>query len=374
MTRKESMYAAIRRQPIEHVPFATYNLHPYRGSSHSQDPGYAGLLDLVREVAGVYFKAGIRTIGNYNPALAALTEESEDIQDGNRIHTTVLHTPKGDLRAVRMTPPDQPSMLTKHFIECDEDIDRYLSLPWDPPEYDRASAEALLDELGGHGVMTVDYADPMHKAVVLFDFLDFCMRCRTDMRPLKRMIDHFYEQIAEDTRRKAKATEGLDVIFLTGGPEVATPPMMAPELFGELVMPYQKKLIEIIHEHGHVAMIHCHGKVRRVLDYMIQTDVDCIEPIEPPPQGDITLEELLARGADHLAFMGHIQDQEFHTVPPGTMTKRVEDIARVIGSQTGYIMTPTCTPFQHPPTDTFVRNYTEWLQAATRIFGPSVLE
>jgi hypothetical protein len=30
-------------------------------------------------------------------------------------------------------------------------------------------------------------------------------------------------------------------------------------------------------------------------------------------------------------------------------------------------MTPTCTPFQHPAAATFVRNYSEWIEAADRL-------
>lgn len=67
--------------------------------------------------------------------------------------------------------------------------------------------------------------------------------------------------------------------------------------------------------------------------------------------------------------MGYIQDQEFHTAKPGEMTRRVEDIARVVDGRTGYIMTPTCTPFERPCTDVFRRNYLEWLEAAARILG-----
>jgi len=369
MTRRERMLAAIGHRPVDCVPFSTYNLHPYGGSRHADDPAYAGLLDLVQRTAGVYCKGGVRMRGEARGPLEAVTSESESEENGNRIKVVTLHSPKGDLRSVRVTPPDQPSMVTEHFIKDDADIERYLSLPWEPMEYERNYTENLLREVGDHGVLTVGYGDPMHVVVVLFDFLDFCIRCRTDMEPLKRMIDHVYERMAEDTRRKAKVLEGLDVIFLTGGPEVATPPMMAPELFGELVVPYQKRLIEIIHEHGHLSMIHCHGRVNQVLDFMIETGTDAIEPIEPPPQGDIALTDLLDRAGDRLAFLGHIQDQEFHTVPPGTMTQHVEDIARVVNGRSGYIMAPTCTPFQHPPSETFIRNYSEWLEAGARVFG-----
>lgn len=65
--------------------------------------------------------------------------------------------------------------------------------------------------------------------------------------------------------------------------------------------------------------------------------------------------------------MGHIQDQEFYSAPPGFMTKRVEAIAKVVNGRTGYIMTPTCTPFEHPCSPRYERNFLEWLDAAERL-------
>jgi len=40
VTRKERMWAALRGEPVDRVPFATYNLHPYRNSPHRQDESY----------------------------------------------------------------------------------------------------------------------------------------------------------------------------------------------------------------------------------------------------------------------------------------------------------------------------------------------
>ena len=369
MTRKERLLAALRREPADGTPFCTYNLHPCMNSAHAQDPSYAGLLALVEEKAGMYCKRSLgrlRRHGRESPE--RMTETVED--DGeHRVVTTFLHTPKGDLRSVRVTPKDQPALVTEHFLKTDDDIERYMSIPAEAQEFDTVDLDEFERQLGDRGMMTVGYSDPMYASASLFDFQDFTIRCLMQPETVRRLVEHQFERIAEDTRRRAEACAGRDFIFLTGGPEIATPPMMAPRLFQELVLPYQKKLIEIIHEHGHLAMIHCHGRVAQVLDYMIETGVDAIEPIEPPPQGDITLADLLDRAGGRMAMMGHVQDQEFHTAPPGTMTRHVEEIAKVAEGRAGYIMSPTCTPFQHPATDTFIRNYSEWIEAASRILG-----
>ncbi len=88
------------------------------------------------------------------------------------------------------------------------------------------------------------------------------------------------------------------------------------------------------------------------------------------------LRELVVRLGQESILWGYrrvvgelIQDQEFYTAPPGFMTKRVEEIAKVVRGSTGYIMSPTCTPFQFPCSEIYRRNYLEWLNVAERLLA-----
>ena len=363
MTRRERMLAAVRHEPVDRVPFSTYNLYP-DSPDHANDPSYAPLLDLVRRKAGVYCKCGLR---GKDASLWPTTEATERAADGHVVRTRVIPTPKGDLGSVSVQPPGQPAYTTEHFIKSDEDIERCLSLPLEPSQYDASPAAAMLHTVGEAGLVLVGFSDPMYTAAALFDFNDFAVRCVTDIAPVKRLIDWLFERIQDDTRRLLDACEGLGVGFLTSGPELCTPPMMPPRLFGELVTPYQKRLIGMIHGAGFFAGVHCHGRVRDVFDEIVKTGADFLEPIEPPPQGDIALADLREKAEGRLCLVGHIQDQDLHRAPKGAMTKRVEEIARVVEGGTGYIMAPTCTPFLHPATDTYTRNYEEWIEAADRL-------
>ena len=65
--------------------------------------------------------------------------------------------------------------------------------------------------------------------------------------------------------------------------------MGSPTLCRELVQPFGRKVIEGIHAAGAVSHIHCHGNVRSTLELAIERGGDFFEPVEPPPDGDITL-------------------------------------------------------------------------------------
>ena len=365
MTRKERMLAAIRRRDVDRVPFSTYNLHPFCDSPHARDDSYRELLDLVVAKCGMLCKA---SAGGGAALPQGMSETRVSHTDEGTTRTHILHTPKGDLASTAVTPVDQPAYVTDHYIETDEDIERYMSLPFEVTDVDLSGAIRLYDELGDRGLVYLAYPDPMYSAGQLFDFEDFVVRCFTDLDGVLRLIDHVFEREREQVRRLADAAKGRDFLLCTSGPEIATPPMMRPEIFARIVTPYQTELVKIFHEAGLLVSMHCHGHVREVLEEAIRCRFDVVEPIEPPPQGNIALAELFERADGRIALMGHVQDQELHYARPGHMARWIEHIAATAEGRTGCICTPTCTPFQHPAKETYLRNYAEWIDAAGRLF------
>ena len=360
------MLAAIRREPVDHVPFSTYNLSPVGENRHTRDDSYRELLELVAAKSAVLSKMAAQG-GVREPE--GLSEKHVAQTDEGKVTTTTLHTPKGDLKSVMVRPTDQPAYVTEHYIKTDEDVARYMSIPYEPADSDLSRAIALYDAVGEGGLVYVAYPDPMYSAGRLFDYEDFVVRCFTDLDNVLVLIDHIFEREREQVRGLADAAKGRDFLMYTAGPEAACPPMMRPEIFSRIVTPYHTELVNIFHDAGILVSMHCHGRVRDVLGEAIKCGFDVIEPIEPPPQGDITLAELMQEADGRIALMGHVQDQELHYAEPGHFTRLVEHLANVVDGRTGYLCTPTCTPFQYPATEVYLRNYAEWIEAADRFFA-----
>ncbi len=370
MTRRERLLAAIRRQPVDAVPHATYNLNPFAGSVHKDDPSYAALLAKVAASAGVLAKF-------YPPGIGpGLTRNDESIAAAHiegegdaRKRTVILHTPRGDLSSVAFIPENKPAYMAKPLIASEEDAERLMALPYEPPQWDVSKVRRFVGESETCGIPLVMYTEPFSAIAKMFDFEDFCIRSLTDRPLIEKMIDWAHERCLENVRLLAEACKGLPCVLHTGGVELCTPPMLPPSLFRDLITPRMRAITEVIHRAGLLAGIHCHGRVRHVLGEMLAIGTNLLEPLEPPEQGDITLAELTEQAGDRLCLVGYIQDQEMYTAPPGHMTRCVEEIARTVGGRTGYIMTPTCTPFEHPCSEVYRRNYMEWLEAAERILA-----
>jgi hypothetical protein len=60
-------------------------------------------------------------------------------------------------------------------------------------------------------------------------------------------------------------------------------------------LPHVTEMTRLIHARGAKVRLHCHGKMRHVLDMILETGCDGIDPCEPPPDGDIELDEVKRR-------------------------------------------------------------------------------
>jgi hypothetical protein len=365
---KQRLIAAIRGQQVDRLPAMTYNFHPYTAQWHRNDDGtYAGppayqpMMDAVwRTHIAMLVKVSARYAGDRQERT-----RSEQIEEGSSSVTiTYLETPRGTLHTRFVKPAGQPGYDVKSLIASEEDLQKYLSLPNEPSTVDLAPAKAVYEELGDRGLAYLHYRDPMYAVASLFDFQDFCIRCVTRRSLIVDMIERELERARAELAQMLEQAQGYDFLFYTVGPEVATPPMLSPETFAELVTPYERAMVKMIVDAGHLCAIHCHGRVRRVLDQFLAIGADALEPMEPPPQGDITLEEALDRVEGRMCLMGYIQDQDLYTAQPGEMREKVRAIRRTVEGRTGYILTSTATPYMHPPPPAFVRNYVEYVEAA----------
>ncbi|MCD6364770.1 MAG: hypothetical protein J7M14_02725 [Planctomycetes bacterium] len=366
MTPQERILAAIRGEQVDRLPAATYNFHGFSWSGHTQWRQYAPMLEAIpRTDTCMLCKLYLPRTGGPPQATEVRT-----IDSGETITTTVLETPAGALRQVHRKPPDQPSRLVEPFIKTDEDIKRFISLPLTPARVDVHELRRRCKEIGPRGLAYVHYDDPFGRIVTHFAQEDILIRIVTDPQPLRGLLDRAFEHIREglEALLKELAEDPPALLFYTTGPELACPPLMSPKEFAWLVSPYQKRLVALIHKYGFAVSAHCHGRVSQVLDEMLECDFDLLEPIEPPPQGDIDLAELRRRTRGRIALLGYMQDQDLYTATVQEIREHVAMIAREVGRDTRFIVAPTCTPFDFPPSERYVANYVAFLEAAAE-FG-----
>lgn len=365
MTPQQRMLAAIRGEPLDRLAAATYNCHGFAWGQHAACAEYGPILAAVRRTgAGMLCKVSAGRSGGL-PA----PKSTRTVQGGEAVTTEVLQTPAGPLRRVVRQPPGQPSRCVEPYVKSDADIERLLSLKPRPVRWRLDGLLAKCSDIGTDGVPYLGYADPFASVITLFDQEDLLVRVHTELDAIVALIDSAFARTEEELTSllDALAPAGAEVLFYTGGPEYATPPLMPPEVFARVVTPYHSRLTALIRRRGFPVSLHCHGRIRQVLGEILKCGFDVLEPIEPPPQGDIDLAGLRAAAGETMSLMGYVQDQDLYTATPEQIREHVASIVATVGAGSRHVATPTCTPFQFPPTPAYVANYVAFLEAAAEL-------
>ncbi len=96
---------------------------------------------------------------------------------------------------------------------------------------------------------------------------------------------------------------------LFGGSGTLT--LASPELAGKYAIPALKKWSAMARAAGVATMLHSCGKSRTLVDMLCdETDVDCINPLEIAPMGDVDLVEVKRARGRQISLMGNLHTTE----------------------------------------------------------------
>ena len=135
MNSRQRLLNCIFHKPVDRVPVSTYELVGWNSNSwENKEPSYKRLMDIIRKHTDCVYMM--------NPEFKqSSTPPSTEIKawDSGEKHfeKVVHHTPKGDLEAVyRNDKGIYTTWTLEHFLKDVEDIDKYLSMPYEAPVVD----------------------------------------------------------------------------------------------------------------------------------------------------------------------------------------------------------------------------------------------
>jgi len=83
-------------------------------------------------------------------------------------------------------------------------------------------------------------------------------------------------------------------------------------------------MIDIIHSTGGYARIHSHGRLKDILDDIAAMGADALDPIEPPPQGDVELAYVRARHGKQMTLFGNLEIADIENLPTEQFAEKVK--------------------------------------------------
>jgi uroporphyrinogen-III decarboxylase len=193
---------------------------------------------------------------------------------------------------------------------------------------------------------------------------DFTIIALTEQKLFHRLLEKLSHHIYARIEETARAFPGH--LWRIYGPEYATEPYLPPHLFEEYVVRYTGPMIEAIQKYGGFARIHCHGRIRAVLDYIVEMGADAIDPIEPPPQGDVELEYVRREYGRELVLFGNLELVDIENMEPTEFEKVVEKTLEdgTRGEGRGFVLMPSSAPNGRVITTRMMANYETMVRLA----------
>lgn len=365
LSSRERLLRVFRQQETDRMPFWLWGIDPMFPSGR---PSWAPLYELVEK-----YELDIMRWWRPKPKTAAKPAQGPERRQSDKPdmweYEYIVKTPTGDLTRTHYQPKDgSPGYIKKYLIETVEDAEKWLSIPHRlvEPNIEVDSYFELKRETGDRTMLMVGIGEAMYSIQSLMGSETFSFWLVLEKDILHEMISRSYANI--ENLVKYYLSHDVGDCYGWVGPELCIPPLASPEDFREFVFKYNKPIIDLIHDAGKVAWIHCHGDMKPVLMDFVEMGVDCLNPIEPPPVGGLTLAEAKTLINCRMTLDGGVENGAFDLLEPDEIERLVEETV-AMGKPGGcYIFGETSDPTTWPAlTERHIANYKAFVETGIRL-------
>ena len=366
MNRRERLMATLAGRTVDRPPVCFYEINGLDERAHPEDPfniythpSWEPLIDLAQEQTDRIVMRSVPFTGGIDP-LQGLVQRETWFENGSRFERTTLPCRDRILTAMTRRDPDVNTVWQiEHLLKDAADLQAFLELPqiedWGQPDITGVlAAEAAL---GDSGIVMIDTPDPICEAASLFHMATFTVLATTEPVLFHRLLEHFARVLLPRSAAIAQALPGR--LWRIYGPEYASPPYLHPRLFREYVVRYDQPMVQAIQAHGGYARLHSHGRLRLILDAIASTGCDGLDPIEPPPQGDMELAAVRERYGQQLVLFGNLEASDIENLPVEEFQRMIDRALRegVSASGRGFVLMPSACPYGRQLSPRALRNY-----------------
>jgi uroporphyrinogen-III decarboxylase len=385
MLRRERLMATLRGQPVDRPAVNFYEIGGFDVDPSDpdefnvyHDPSWQPLLQLAEERTDVIrMRSAVRSRSWDPQTFLPQRDQKSGFSDLVQIHRYVeepwhctrvtMHAGGRTLSsATRRSPEVDTIWTTEHLLKNAADLEAYLQLPDEffAEEIDLTRLTQAEARTGDRGIVMVDTDDPICAAASLFSMEDFLTLALTEPKLFHRLLERLSRPIYARTRCVAAAFPGH--LWRIYGPEYAAEPFLPPRLFREYVVRYTGPMVKMIKKHGGFARIHCHGRIRAILEDIVAMGADAIDPIEPPPQGDVDLSYVRGKYGDRLVLFGNIEVSDIELKEPVEFRTLVERSLTegTRGRGRGFVLMPSSAPNGRRITPRTLENYEAMVRLA----------
>lgn len=374
MTRRERLMATLQGRPVDRPAVSFYELNGFDENPGDPDPfnifshpSWQPLLELAREKTDRILLRGVAFKEISPDPLGHLARDETWLEDGARFTRRTITAGRRTLTMQTRRDPDINTVwTTEHLLKNVDDLDAFLELPvfGAGETVDATAFLATEAALGDTGIVMIDTPDPLCLAALLFDLGEYTVIALTEQARFHRLLERFAAVLLAKTEAVARLLPGR--LWRIYGPEFASPPYLPPALFREYVCRYVQPMIDLIHRTGGYARVHSHGRLKAILDDIAAMGPDALDPIEPPPQGDVELAYVRERHGRQLVLFGNLEVSDIENLPPAEFAEKVKRALAegTSGAGRGFVLMPSASPYGRELSARTLKNYETIIRVA----------
>lgn len=377
MTRRERLMATLRGESVDRPAVSFYEIGGWKMEANDDeftvwnDPSWRPLVRLAHQETDIIRMVCPNWKGGSDGGLSELTTR-ESWRDAASLFTrTTLRIAGRTLTSsTRQDKNTQTVWTLEHFLKSVEDTKAYLQLP--EPTVGMADASHILEEermLGDAGIVSIEFSDPICSAASLFSMEDYTIIALTEGQLFHQLLERFARVKFRQCEQAARTCPNR--LWRICGSEYASEPYLPPSLYEEYVVRYTGQIVRTIQRHGGYARIHSHGRLRGILPLIAGMRPDGLDPLEPPPQGDMELWEIKEAIGRDTVLMGNIEAADIENLQPSEFEKKTAAAIRegMAGEGRGFILHPSSCPYGRTITAQTMANYETMIRMAQNWTG-----
>jgi len=318
-----------------------------------RDPDWMRYVERIETAADggqtVYFTNG-------DTARCPVDDNVHHVARGGRRRPTIDEV---DPQRVYYDDPHGPGGLKYPFYFGLEPYEPDPNAYW--PDYFLRTIDAVIGRVGRTVSVHSEIFSPFTQLMELFGYEQALMDLIDEPDKCRAILAAYTRGTADLGVRHAR--QGVDAVLISSA--FAGGGFISPRQYQQFVLPYEREIVERIKQEGVPVYTHTCGDIGDRLELMVDTGIDGIDTLDPPPLGSIDLEDAKRRIGDRVFFKGNID-------PVNTLLKKSREEVRqdalrrlAVGSPGGgYILSSACSVSPRVPPE----NLTVLVEAS-RQFG-----
>ena len=192
------------------------------------------------------------------------------------------------------------------------------------------------DEVSVHG----EVFSPFTHYMELLGYEQALMGLLTDRGKVHALLDRLAE--AAVTWARAQAQHGVDAVLISSA--FAGGGFISRKMYSEFVVPYERRVTEVVKAAGVPVYTHTCGKIGDRLDLMVETGTQGVDTLDPPPLGNVELAEAKRFIGDRLFIKGNMNSVALLAYE--TKEEMIAEVTRCLRDGApggGYILSTACS-------------------------------